>query len=128
MGKESKAKEDTKEKKEKNPFITLDGYCARITKMKEVFAKTKAEDSMKIKELAKKKVETVYTLTHENEIKTKEIVSKQCRNTKEVCSKISTTSERKEKHGAKVAQQMKAKMEAKCALTLKVQKAEQHNI
>merc|ERR1711998_679678 len=68
--KELKVKDNAKEQKVKNPFITLTKYCEKIQKMKTMFTDTKERDSKTVRELGVKKLATAKSIAEENEIKT----------------------------------------------------------
>jgi len=116
---EAQSKKVKAEKKNKNPFINLSKYCAKLKKMEDLLVKSKELDSKKLegahKESASKSLrwETKYVEQG------KKLKEEGCKQTKETCFKISTTSEYREKHAAKLANERSGKLSSKFQLARK---------
>jgi len=121
---ESSLKKSEKEKSQKHPFNGLQAYCEKLQKMKKSFALTKEADAKKIEAMQAHNTAEFKHLTALNEKSSKKLVTHQCVQTREVCSKIHQTSERRQKMEADVASERTEKLKAKCALTTKYEKAE----
>merc|ERR1711988_2014909 len=81
------------------------------------YAKLAAESAAKRKELKSKNI-----------VGEKKLKENACTETKETCRKIKSTSEGREKHAAKLAEERQKKLEAKCTLTRKFDAAEQDKL
>jgi len=114
---EAKSKKAAAEKANKDPFADLRTYCAKLKSMQKLLLTVKEVDGKKYSKLAKESAAKSSELKSKNVLTVKNLRASCCKQTKETCSKIKTTSEGREKNSVKVAAERQSKMEAKCALT-----------
>merc|ERR1712178_173477 len=122
---ELKSKKAAAEKAHKDPFADLKTYCKKLKQMQKLLITVKEVDGKKYSQLTKERDAKASELKSKNVASVKKLKTDCCKQTKETCGKIKTTSEGREKNAVKLAAERQVKMEAKCALTREFEASQQ---